>query len=118
MTQQELKEKRSRNRHAIPLAVYEQATGRLLGCADNIHLNGLMLVSKQAIPVKTEIPILLEIPSQDVKVRISLITFTAWTSVSDSRPTFYYTGFYFVSPSQEALAHIQTLIDELLEQPV
>ena len=118
MTQQVLKEKRSRDRHAIPLFVYEQATDRLLGCAENIHLEGLMLVSKQAVPVKTEIPILLEIPGQDVKVRISLNSFTAWTSISDSRPTFYYTGFYFVSPSHEAIAHIQTLIDELSEQAV
>ncbi len=117
MTQQALKEKRSRNRHAIPLSVYEQATGRLLGCAENIHLEGLMLVSNKAIPVKTEIPILLEIPRQDVKGKISLNAFTAWTSISDARSTFYYTGFYFVSPSQEALAHIQTLVDELLELP-
>ena len=111
MTQQALKEKRSRYRHPILLSIYGQATGRLLGCAENIHLEGMMLVSKKAIPVKTEIPILLEIPRQDVKGKISLNAFTAWTSISGARSTFYYTGFYFVSPSQEALAHIRTLIN-------
>ncbi len=95
------------------MAVYAQKTQELLGHTDNFSSNGLTLISNRPIPTKTVLQIYLKVPMLEAIENISLDAFPAWTSISDSRPVFYYTGFYFLSPKEEESKHIELLIDML-----
>ena len=112
MSQAEASERRILERYTIPLKVFDQETGALLGCTENINAGGLMLVSKTQIPTMTEFQILIEIPGSEAADRISMTAFTAWKSFSDSKPVYYCTGFHFVDPSEDKLDSIQAYIDE------
>ncbi len=116
MPLQKLSEYRKLKRYSARLKVFEQETGMLLGYTENLHTEGMKLMSKEPIPDKKEIQIFLGDSDADGKgEKILLSVFRIWSGFSDTVPRFYYSGLHFIDPSDEALDSIQAIIDELSE---
>lgn len=112
MVQQAYSEKRTHERCSFPLKVFHRDTAELLGCTENIHVDGMMLVSKAPIPTMTEFKIWIELPGLEGEKKISLTAFAVWRSLSDTKPIFYCTGFHFVDISENVMASIQAYIEQ------
>ncbi|MFQ5659128.1 MAG: hypothetical protein ACE5GZ_01780 [Gammaproteobacteria bacterium] len=110
-----LYEHRKLKRYTVRLKVFDQKTGKLLGYAENLHTEGMKLMSKDPIPEKKEIQIWFgSNPEDDDKEkRISLTVYRIWSSFTDAVPRFYYSGLHFVDPSIEIQDNIQALVNDL-----
>ncbi len=109
-------ENRKLQRYAVRLKVFTQETGELLGYAENLHIEGMKIKSKEPIPDKKEIQFWIEVSKEDEEERrISLTAYRIWSSFSDTVPRYYYSGLYFIDSSEETTDSIQELIYELLE---
>ena len=114
MAQYGMEERRKLKRFSVRLKVFAQETGELLGYAENLHTEGMMLRSKEPIPDKKEIQIWFGTANEDEKQkRIPLTVYRIWSSFTDEFPRFYCSGLHFVDPSDEALDRIKRLIEEL-----
>ena len=109
-----VKEKRRLKRFSVRLKVFSQQTDELLGYAENLHIEGMMIVSKKPIQDKQELQIWFGAAKEDKRLnRIFLSTYKVWSSFTDNENRYYYSGLHFVSPSEEILDKIQSLIDDL-----
>ena len=106
---QQLEEKRKLRRYLIRLRVIDRSTGELLGFAENIHMEGMKIMSKSPIPPNQELMVWLE--RTDAHPRIPVSIFRVWNSFLDSDPVIYCAGVHFINPSHEALDGIRTLMD-------
>ncbi len=111
--QLQAQEKRRLKRFSVRLKVYSQQTDELLGYAENLHIAGMMIVSKKPIPENQEIQLWFGAAKEEKRLnRIFLSAYKVWNSFNDSEERLYYSGLHFVSPSEEILDKIQLLIDE------
>lgn len=107
-------EKRRLKRFSARLKVYSQLTDELLGYSDNLHTEGMRIVSKKPIPKNQELQIWFGATKEEKKLnRIFLSAYKVWESFTDNDDRFYYSGLHFVSPSEETLDKIQSLLDDL-----
>ena len=104
-------ERRKSKRYSVRLKVYEQETGKMLGYADDISIHGIRLMSNEPIQAKNEISVWLD--KTEDNPGISLTLYRIWSSISDTEPSYYYAGMYFISPSVESLDAVQELINDL-----
>ncbi len=109
MAMANIAERRKLNRFSVRLKVFEQNTGELLGYAEDLHTEGLKLMSKNKLPVNKEMNIWLDKDEEN----IPLTVYCVWTSFSDTVPVYYYSGMHFVDPTEEVLDSIQSLLDDL-----
>lgn len=95
-----MEERRKLERSLCYLDVIDEVTGKLVGNANDINLGGLMLISKDEIPLQTDIPVCVDIPNNDV--RIQLVINGVWNQINRN-PDFYNTGCRIVSASTESI---------------
>jgi len=113
-TQLQTKEKRKLKRFSVRLKVYSQQTDELIGYAENLHIEGMMIVSRKPIQNNQEIQIWFGAAKDDKRLnRIFLSAYKVWESFTDNDERFYYSGLHFISPSEETLDRIQSLIDDM-----
>jgi PilZ domain len=111
--QLEIKDKRRLKRFSVRLKVYSQQTDELMGYAENLHIQGMMIVSKQPIQENQELQVWFGASKDEKRLnRIFLTAYKVWNSFSDSEERLYYSGLHFVSPSEETLDMIQSLIHD------
>ena len=108
-----LAENRRFKRHTVRLKVFYEETGELLGYAEDLHIEGMRIASKNVIPNETEIRLCLA--TEDEQKQIPLRAYRIWSSFFDTVPVFYYSGLHFIDPTPKALDDIQAIIDELSE---
>ena len=110
--EQVLQDNRAAQRYRISLYVYDISSGKLLGRTDNISVNGMMMLTQSKITAKSEYAVLLQDPADKSGEKVVLRAYAVWTSMSDSKPVFYYSGFSFIAPSAESVAAIESLIEK------
>lgn len=110
-------EKRRLKRFSVRLKVYSQLTDELLGYAENLHIEGLMILSQVPIHDNQELQIWFGTSKEDKRTnRIFLSAYKVWSSFTDDDHRHYYSGLHFVSPSEDTLDKIQTLLYDLHEE--
>lgn len=108
-----IKEKRRLKRFSVNLKVYNQTTDVLLGYAENLHVNGMMLITQEPIPNKQEIKIWFGASKEDKKQkRIFITAFIVWNSFTETTPRLYYSGLHFTTPDETIQDRINELTDE------
>ena len=105
-----MEERRKLGRSLCYLDIIDPATGKLLGNANDINHGGLMLISKDEIPLQTDIPVCVDIPNNDV--RIQLVINGVWNQINRN-PDFYNTGCRIVSASTESINAIISFYETL-----
>lgn len=106
-------EKRRLKRFSVRLKVYSQQTDELIGYAENLHIEGMMISTKKPIPSKQELSIWFGTTKEEKRLnRIFLNAYKVWESFTDTKDRLYYSGLHFVSPSEESLDKIQELIHD------
>ena len=106
-------EKRRLKRFSVRLKVYSQQTDELIGYAENLHTEGMMISTKKPIPSKQELSIWFGATKEEKRLnRIFLRSHKVWESFTDTQDRLYYSGLHFVSPSEETLNKIQELIHD------
>ncbi len=114
--QLQINEKRRLKRFSVRLKVYSQHTDELIGYAENLNLGGMMISSKNPVPNKQNLQIWFGATKEEKRSnRIFLSTYKVWGSFTESIPRHHFTGLHFVSPSEETLDNIQTLLHELMD---
>jgi hypothetical protein len=109
-------EKRRLKRFSVRLKDYSQLTDELLGYAENLHIEGMMISSKVQIPNKQELQVWFGAAKNDKRTnRIFLSAYTVWSSFTDDNNKHYYSGLHFISPSEDTLDRIQSLLYELTD---
>lgn len=109
-------DKRKLNRYSFRLKVFTQGAGELLGNAEDLHIEGMKIKSKEPIPDKKEIQIWFGASgTNEEEKRIALTACKVWSSFSDDAPRYWYSGLHFIDPTEEALDGIQKLIVEITE---
>lgn len=112
--QLQAREKRRLKRFSVRLKVYSQKTDELIGYAENLNMDGMMITTKKPIPCKHEISIWFGATKEEKRLsRIFLTTYKVWESFTDTQDRLYFSGLHFVSPSEETLDRIQSLLYEL-----
>ncbi len=113
-SQLKVKEKRRLKRFSVRLKVYSQHTDELLGYAGNLHIEGMMIASRKPIQDNQEIQIWFGATKDEKRLnRIFISGYKVWESFTDNDERYYYSGLHFVSPSEETLDKIQSLLDNL-----
>jgi len=111
--QSNVTEKRKLKRFSVRLKVYSQQTDELLGYAENLHTEGMMLASLQLIP-EAQLQIWFGTAKENKRSnRIFLSAYKVWNSFTDTEDRLYYSGLQFISPSEENMNKIQLLLDDL-----
>lgn len=109
-------ENRRLKRFSVRLKVYSQLTDELLGYAKNLHTEGMMIASKIPIHDNQELEIWFGASKNEKRTnRIFLSAYKVWSSFTDDGNRHYFSGLHFVSPSEDTLDRIQSLLYELEE---
>lgn len=112
--QLEIKEKRRLKRFSSNLKVYSQDTDELIGYAENIHTEGMMIVTQKSMPKNQELKIWFGATKEGKRLnRIFLTAYKVWESFTDTKNRLYYSGLHFVDPGETTLDKIQELLYEL-----
>ncbi len=112
-TQLQTREKRRLKRFSVRRKVYSQLTDELIGYSEDMHLEGMRLVSKDPIPENQELQIWFGVTKEDKRLnRIFASAYKVWSSFTDNDERLYHSGLHFVSPSEDILDKIQLLIEE------
>lgn len=113
MEQKKITEKRKLERFSVRLKVYLQKTDKLLGYAENLHIDGMMLVSKEPIPEEQVIKIWFGATKKEKrKKRIFVTAFVIWNSFTTSYPRLYYSGLHFIEPGKTTQDKVTKLMNE------
>ena len=111
--QLKIKEKRKLKRFSVNLKVYSQQSDELLGYAENLNLQGMMIVTQKPLPEKKELQVWFGTSKEDKHLnRIFLSAYRVWESFTDTKNRLYYSGLHFVTPSESTLDKVQLLINE------
>ena len=114
--QLKVNEKRRLKRFCARLKVYSQATDELIGYSENLHTEGMMIVSKKSLPKNQELQIWFGATKEDKRLnRIFISAYRVWESMAADGERFYYSGLHFVAPSEDTLDRIQSLLYEIEE---
>ena len=107
-------EKRRLKRFSSRLKVYSQLTDDLIVYSENLHIEVMMIVTREPIPKNQELQIWFGATKEEKRLnRIFISAYKVWESFTDDDERFYYSGLHFVAPSEEVLDKIQTLLYEL-----
>ena len=110
-------EKRRLKRFSARLKVYSQLNDELIGYSENLHVEGMMLVTKEPIQKNQELEIWFGATKEEKRLnRIFLSAYKVWESFTDDDERFYFSGLHFVAPPEETLDKIQTLLYELEDE--
>jgi len=105
-----MEERRNNARTLCYLDVIDPANGRLLGSVNNINHGGLLLISKNEIPLQEDIHVLIQFPNNPVKTRLVI---TGLWNQCNRDPDFYYTGCRIVDASSEGMDMILSMNETL-----
>jgi predicted helicase len=109
-------EKRRLKRFSVRLKVYSQVNDELIGYAENLHPDGMMISSKTPIPDQQQLQVWFGATKEEKRLnRIFLSGYKVWSSFTDNSPRHYYSGLQFVSPSEDTSDKIQKLLYELMD---
>lgn len=112
--QLQIKEKRRLKRFSARLKVYSQINDELIGYSKNLHIEGMMIVTKEPIQKNQELEIWFGASKEEKRLnRIFVSAYKVWESFTDNGDRFYYSGLHFVAPSEGTLDKIQNLIYSL-----
>jgi len=107
-----LKERRKHKRSLCLIDVFNQRTSDLIGHVGDIHHEGLNLISKDKIPLFSDLSILLKDPVN--KITIPLIIKGLWNRMNEN-PVYYNTGCQIDEPSPELLCSINDMLEKSKE---
>jgi len=114
--QLQVNEKRRLKRFSARLKVYSQLTDELIGYSENLHVNGMMIVTKYPIQKTEELQIWFGATKGEKRLnRIFVSAYKVWESFTDNGQRFYYSGLHFVPPSEETLDQIQSLLHDIMD---
>ena len=105
-------DKRKHQRSLCYLKVIKEGTGEYIGHVDDIHHEGLSLVSEGEIPLHDNLSICVETLEEDVK--ISLVVKGVWNQKNEE-PDHYITGCQIINPSSEAIDSIYNANSKLMD---
>jgi PilZ domain-containing protein len=112
--QLKINEKRRLKRFSARLKVYSQQNDELMGYSENLHTEGMMIITKEPIPKNQELEIWFGATKEEKRLnRIFVSAYKVWESFTDNGERFYYSGLHFVAPAEAVLDKIQTLIYEI-----
>ncbi len=104
-------EKRRLKRFSARLKVYSQLTDDLIGYSENLHTEGMMIVTKNPIAKDQELQIWFGATKEEKRLnRIFVSAYKVWESFTNEGERLYYSGLHFVAPSEDVLDKIQTLL--------
>ena len=107
-------ERRKLKRFSVRLKVYSQETNEVIGYTNNLHTEGMMMMSMTPLPKGKEIKIWFGTNNGDKEQeKIFLTVYRVWSSFTEDVPRLYCSGLHYDNPSYEALDKIQGLIDDL-----
>jgi c-di-GMP-binding flagellar brake protein YcgR len=112
---EDAKERRRQNRFSLEsfLAVYRQEDHLLMGHIIDISRGGMLLVSKQRVPLNKTFSFLLEISlTDDLPEKVTARAKSIWNR-KDPNPGLFNNGFQFVDLSIETEQAIDHLVAEL-----
>ena len=105
--------KRKRTRLIYHFRAFDEASGDALGYIGDVSEKGFLVVHERDIALNTNFSLSIEVPLDDGdRGRVSVQAVSVW-SRQDRNPEFKNTGFAFVEPSEQAIAGIQAMIEEL-----
>lgn len=115
--QLKVKEKRRLKRYSARLKVYSQITDELIGYSENLHHEGMMIITREPIQKNQELQIWFGATKDEKRLnRIFLCAYKVWESFTDNGERFYYSGLHFVTPTEDTLDKIQALIYSLEDE--
>ncbi len=105
-------ERRNLNRLNLHLKVFEQETGERLGLTQNIHCEGMVLMTIKPFINGEAIQVMIELPDDGETKKLTLTAVSCWSS-HDKKTLTYDVGFRFCYPSPEMKSFYETLFDGL-----
>ena len=107
-----MEDKRQLKRSLCYLDVHEETTGKLIGNANDIHHEGLRLISKSEVPLFEELSICVKTPGTDTSIH--LVIKGVWNQ-AHVEPVHYNTGCLIINPSPETIHAINELVKSLIK---
>ena len=95
------------------LRVFAQPSGLLLGHLVDINTDGAMIISDKPLAVHRDFILSMELPDAHGSITPVVMSASIIWSKPDVNPHFIDTGIQLIEPSEEALASLNRLIDEL-----
>jgi len=112
-----LAEKRRLKRFSVRLKVYSQLDDELVGYSENLHTDGMMIISKQPIQNNQEIKLWFGASREEKRLnRIFITAYKVWESITSDGDRYFYSGLHFVAPEEAILDKIQALLYELEDE--
>ena len=112
--QAQTSERRRLKRFSVRLKVYLQETDKLLGYAENLNHEGMMLVTQKPLIKNQELQIWFGASVEDKRTkRIFVSAYKVWEAFNTNKEHLYYSGMHFVAPSEETQDKIIELINEV-----
>lgn len=111
MGNQELR-KSKRNYLVFYLRVFNRVTNQILGYAVNLSADGIMILSDSPVPVGERFALKMRLPAElQEKESFSFDAVSRWCK-KDENPDFYVSGLELHNINNEALYHIERLIEK------
>ena len=107
-------DKRKHDRLQLNLKVCERESGGVLGLTENIHCEGMKLISVKPFKDGETIQVVIELPGEGENKKLVLTAQSCW-SAPDNEPLVYNVGFRFLYSSPELKKYYETLFDGLGE---
>ncbi len=113
MAQHKLKEYRKLKRFLIQVQVLDSETESFFACTENLHTEGMMLISDQKIPFGKKFHLdLVHVRDNNEVITISLRVRCLWNRLRDHQDL-YSAGFEFIDLEPQQTRDIERLIEEL-----
>lgn len=115
--QLQVAEKRRLKRFSAKLKVYSQLNDELIGYSENLHTEGMMIVTKKPLQNNHEHKIWFGATKDEKKLnRIFVTGYKVWESMTSDGNRLYYSGLHFVAPEEGTLDRIQELLYSLEDE--
>lgn len=112
--QLKIQEKRKLKRFSARLKVYSQLDDEIIGYSENLHTEGMMIITQTPIEKNKQLDIWFGATREEKRLRrIFISAYKVWESFTDNGERFYYSGLHFVPPSESTLDQIQSLIYDI-----
>jgi len=109
---QKVNERRKLDRLNLNLKVIERETGDRLGITENIHCEGMSLMTVRSFVIGEATQVVIELPGEGETKKLTLAAVSCW-SVHNKITLTYDVGFRFLYPSPEMRSFYETLFDGL-----
>jgi len=114
MEQHKISENRRLRRFNIQIQVFDSKSKSIFAYTENLHTEGMMLISEKKIPLGKEFDLeLVHIRDNDQMIVIPLHVLCVWNKPSDSL-NMYNAGFEFIDLAPQQVRDIESLIEELV----